>query len=85
MEVYLLVIAASNRSSARTVRWIREVETSSQRKLEPQPSKNRDDIERDLASAVMEAVDGKVKRELLNYQNEMMKHNIPLYGRVAAL
>ena len=31
----------------------------------------------------MEAVKGKMKRELLNYQNDMVKHNIPLYGRLA--
>ena len=53
------------------------------RKLQQKPCKNRDDIERVLAAAVMDAVTGTVKRELLNYQNEMMKHNIPLYGRVA--
>ena len=83
MEVYLLVIAASNRSSARTLRWIREVETSSRRKLERKQNKNWDDIERVLADAVVEAVKGKAKRELLNYKNEMMKHKFPLYGRVA--
>ena len=61
---------------------IREVESASLRKLERKPSKSWDDLERVLAEAVMDVVAGRAKRELQNYQNEMLRYNIPFYGSV---
>ena len=52
------------------------------RKRKRKPSRNWEDLDGAFADAVMDVVNGRVRRELHNYQNERLKYNMPLYGRV---
>ena len=81
--LFVRVCSALKRSKIRTLRWIKEVETAtSVDQLEFCVDK-WDDLDTELADAMLSACSGTLKRELLIYQEQQTRGGLPLVGRAA--
>ena len=65
---YRKILVASTRSFLHTLKWIYEIEIAKLKKLEKPKTEEWDGLEIACAEAVMDAVNGPLKKELLLYK-----------------
>ena len=82
-SVYTKVCSASKRSKPRTLRRIMEVEAAEAVTPLETCSSACDDLDTELAEAVLNAYHGAIKRTLLLYQEARTRIRLPLAGRAA--
>jgi hypothetical protein len=82
-DFYIRVCAASKRSQRRTLKWARQIQFASSPESLAKDNSRWEDLDTALAVAVLEIARGPVKRELLLFQELMLRKGEPLCGRSA--
>ena len=67
------------------MRWIKEIETAEDITLLEDCSDKWDELDTELADAMLKAAHSTLKRELLLYQEAQTRIGFPLAGRAASL
>lgn len=82
-DLYVRACASSNRSEARTMKYIKAVESAKSIESLSTVRKHWDAFDTELASGVMKISKGATKKELILYQETQAKACLPMSGRAA--